>query len=267
MIMHGNAQSMSVEPPMERREVIAERLAQGQSVSATALADEFAVSPDAIRRDLRMLAAEGRCRRVYGGALPVSPASSPMAVRAEEAIERKLALAEAAIGLIRRGEFLFLDNGSTNLALARLLPDLDLTVATNSAAVAAILADRRDLRLLLTGGMVSPEIGGCVDAAAVLSIQQMNIDRCLLGACAVSAEEGISAFDPADALFKRALIARSRATVMMVATDKLGTRAPHRVAALDEIDGVVVEHDAPTHADFEALKRLDIPIVTAGAPA
>jgi DeoR/GlpR family transcriptional regulator of sugar metabolism len=115
--------------------------------------------------------------------------------------------------------------------------------------------------------MVSPEIGSCVDAAAVLSIQQMNIDRCFLGACAVSAEEGISAFDPADALFKRALIARSRATVMMVATDKLGTHAPHRVAALDEIDGVVVEHDAPTHADFEALKHLDIPIVTAGAPA
>jgi hypothetical protein len=53
----------------------------------------------------------------------------------------------------------------------------------------------------------------------------------------------------------------------MVTTDKLGTRAPHRVAALDEIDGIVVEHDAATHADFEALKRLDIPIVTAGPPA
>jgi DeoR/GlpR family transcriptional regulator of sugar metabolism len=251
---------------MERREVIAGRLAQGQSVGATALADEFAVSPDAIRRDLRMLAAEGRCRRVYGGALPVSPASSAMAVRAGEAIERKLALAKAAIELIRPGEFLFLDNGSTNSALARLLPDLDLTVATNSAAVAASLANRRDLRLLLIGGVVTPEIGGCVDATSVLAIQQMNIDRCFLGACSVSCGEGISAFDPADALFKRALMARSRAVVVMVATDKLGTRAPHRVAALEEIDGIVVEHDAATHADFEALKRFDIPIVTAGPP-
>jgi len=258
---------MAFEPPMERREAIAERLAQGQSVSATALADEFAVSPDAIRRDLRMLAAEGRCRRVYGGALPVSPALSPMAVRVGEAIERKLALAKAATGLIRAGEFLFLDSGSTNLALARLLPDLDLTVATNSAAVAASLADRCDLRLLLAGGVVTPEVGGCVDATSVLAIQQMNIDRCFLGVCAVSGEEGISAFHPSDALFKRALIARSRAVVMMVATDKLGTRAPHRVAALDEIDAIVVEHDAATRADFEALKRLDIPLVTAEPPA
>src|ERR1700719_5387605 len=104
MIMHDNARSMTVEPPMERREVIADRLAQGLSVSATALADEFAVSPDAIRRDLRMLAAGGRCRRVYGGALPVSPASQPMAIRAGEAPERKKVLAEAAVGLIRPGE-------------------------------------------------------------------------------------------------------------------------------------------------------------------
>jgi DeoR/GlpR family transcriptional regulator of sugar metabolism len=252
---------------MERREIVAERLAQGQSVGATALADEFGVSPDAIRRDLRMLAAEGRCRRVYGGALPVSPASSPMVVRAGEAIERKLALAEAAIALIRPGEFLFLDSGSTNLALARRLPGLELTVATNSAAVAASLADRRDLRLLLTGGVVTPEVGGCVDATSVLAIQQMNIDRCFLGVCSVSGVEGISAFYPADAQFKRALIARSRAVMMMVATDKLGTSAPHRVAALEDIDGIVVEHDAPMHAEFAAMQRLDIPVVTAAPPA
>ena len=114
--------------------------------------------------------------------------------------------------------------------------------------------------------MATPEVGGCVDATSVLAIQQMNIDRCFLGVCSLSGE-GISAFDPADALFKRALIARSRAVMMMVATDKLGTRAAHRVAALDEIDAIVVEHDAPMHADFAAMKRLDIPLVTAEPPA
>ena len=66
---------------MERRDIIAARLAHGQSVTAGSLAEEFSVSPDAIRRDLRALAAEGRCRRVYGGALPISPASLPITVR------------------------------------------------------------------------------------------------------------------------------------------------------------------------------------------
>jgi DeoR/GlpR family transcriptional regulator of sugar metabolism len=251
---------------MERRDIIAGRLAQGQSVAAGALAEEFSISPDAIRRDLRALAAGGRCRRVYGGALPISPASSPIIVRVGEARERKQALAAAAVGLIRPSEFVFLDNGSTNLALAEILPRLQLTIATNSVAIAAVLADRRDLRLHLVGGLVDPEIGGSVDATAVLAIQHMNVDRCFLGACSASAIEGVSAFDAADAAFKRMLLTRSRRTVMMVTNDKLGTGAPHRVTSLDHVDNLVVEHDAATHSEFAAMTRLGVEIVVSKPP-
>jgi DeoR/GlpR family transcriptional regulator of sugar metabolism len=252
---------------MERRHIIAGRLAQGQSVTAGSLAEEFSISHDAIRRDLRALAAEGRCRRVYGGALPISPASLPIIVRVGEARERKAALAAAAVGLIRRGEFVFLDNGSTSLALAEILPSLELTIATNSVAIAAMLADRLDLRLHLVGGLVDAEIGGSVDATAVLAIQHMNVDRCFLGACSASVVEGVSAFDAADAAFKRVLLTRSRQIVMMVTTDKLGTGAPHRVTPLDQINSLVVEHDAATHAEFEAITRLGVDIVVSKSPA
>jgi DeoR/GlpR family transcriptional regulator of sugar metabolism len=252
---------------MERRDTIAARLAQGQSVTAGSLAEEFSVSPDAIRRDLRALAAEGRCRRVYGGALPISPASLPIIVRVAEARERKKALAAAAVGLIRPGEFVFLDNGSTNLALAEILPSLELTIATNSVAIAAKLADRLDLRLHLVGGLVDAEIGGSVDATAVLAIQHMNVDRCFLGACSASVAEGVSAFDAADAAFKRVLLTRSRRIAMMVTNDKLGTGAPHRVTPLDQIDNLVVEHDAADHSEFEAIMRLGVDIVTSKSPA
>jgi DeoR/GlpR family transcriptional regulator of sugar metabolism len=252
---------------MERRDIIAGRLAQGQSVAAGALAEEFSISHDAIRRDLRALAAEGRCRRVYGGALPVSPASSPIRMRVGEARERKKALAAAAVGLIRPSEFVFLDNGSTNLALAELLPSLELTIATNSVAIAAMLADRRDLRLHLVGGLVDAEIGGSVDATAVLALQHMNIDRCFLGACSASVVEGVSAFDAADAAFKRVLLARSRRIVMMVTNDKLGTGAPHCVTSLDHVDSLVVEHDAATHSEFAAIARLGVDIVVSQSPA
>jgi DeoR/GlpR family transcriptional regulator of sugar metabolism len=260
---------------MERRDIIAGRLAQGQSVTAGSLAEEFAISPDAIRRDLRALAAEGRCRRVYGGALPISPASLPMAIRVGEARERKAALAAAAVGLIRPGEFVFLDNSSTNLALAQvlaqvlaeILPSLKLTIATNSVAIAAMLADRPDLRLHLVGGLVDAEIGGCVDATAVLAIQHMNIDRCFLGACSASVVDGVSAFDSADAAFKRVLLTRSRRIVLMVTNDKLETGAPHRIAPLHQIDNLVVEHDAATHSEFEAITRLGIDLVVSKSPA
>src|SRR3954453_13486799 len=114
---------MTREPPEERRETIATRLSEGHSLSATSLAQEFGVSPDAIRRDLRALASEGRCRRVYGGALPLAGGMTPMAARMGQDSARKPALARTAAGTIQRGEFLFLDSGSTNLALAGYLPD------------------------------------------------------------------------------------------------------------------------------------------------
>ena len=153
--------------PLARRDVIARRLDDGNSVVATDLAAEFDISEDAIRRDLRALAAEGRCRRVYGGALPLSPASTLIEVRIGENQERKRMLAVAAIPLIQPGELLFLDSGSTNLVLANMLPaGLGISVATNSVAIAAAVLARRDIHLTLVGGTVNAEIGGCIDLAA-----------------------------------------------------------------------------------------------------
>jgi len=232
--------------PLARRDVIALRLEQGQGAIASSLAQEFGVSEDAIRRDLRALAAEGRCRRVYGGALPLSPASTPMAARVDDQPERKAALARTAAALVLRDELVFLDNGSSNLAIVRFLPrDLGLTVATNSVQIAAEVLRRSDLQLIMVGGRVDPIVGGCIDAHALGQVALLNIDRCFLGACAVAAGSGIAAFDPADASFKRALLAASVHVTVLATSDKLETRAPHRIAALEAIDQLVVEHDAP----------------------
>jgi len=247
---------MSTEPtplPLARRDRIAQRLAAGQAVVAATLATEFAVSEDAIRRDLRALAAEGRCRRVYGGALPPQPGATPMAVRMDERRERKAALARAAVATIEPGEFLFLDSSSTNLALAQCLPpEYALTVATNSVDIAAALLRRQDVHLIMVGGAVDPLVGGCIDATAVLAVGQMNIQRCFLGTCGVLVDTGICTVDAADAAFKRALRAASRRCVAMATNDKLGLLLPHRVTPTREIDHFVVEHDA----DFAFLKAL-----------
>ncbi|WP_315772019.1 MULTISPECIES: DeoR/GlpR family DNA-binding transcription regulator [unclassified Bradyrhizobium] len=252
--------------PLARRDQIAGRLSAGQAVIATALADEFGVSEDAIRRDLRALAAEGRCRRVYGGALPIVGGMAPMAARIGQDRERKLALARSAARSIARGEFLFLDSGSTNLALAEVLPDdFDLTVATNAIDIAATVLHRQDLQLIVIGGSVHPAVGGCVDADAIMQVQRLNIDRCFIGACAVSAQGGISAVDPTDATFKRTLLSLSRVSVAMVTNEKLETRAPHRIAGAKTISQLTVEHDAPA-ARLALLRRAGATIMTATPP-
>lgn len=257
---------MSDDIPMARRETIADRLARGQSVIAATLADEFGVSEDAIRRDLRALAAEGRCRRVYGGALPLAPGGLPMAARIGADRSAKQALARAAAATIKRGELLFLDAGSTNLALCEFLPeDAGLTVATNSIDIAAAVLLRTDVQLIMIGGPVNPVVGGCVEAGAVAAVAQMNIDRLFLGACAVSAKSGVSAVEISDASFKRALLSASRDCLVLATTDKLDTRAPHRIAAIKDVSCLVVEHDAPK-AQLTALAKTGVTILKAEPP-
>ena len=243
--------------PLERRAAIAQRLADGLSVSAAALAAEFAVSEDAVRRDLRALAAEGLCQRIYGGALPTVPAAQPIAVRKQTAQRQKAALARAAAATVLPGQLIFVDCGSTNLPIVDFLDeDQNLTVATNSIDVAAAVLRRPGLRLILVGGVVAPALGGSVDAGAIATVSAMNIDRLFLGACAVAASTGVSAFDPADAQFKRALVAASAHVSVLVTNEKLGTSAPFRVAHVSGIGDFILEHDVPAAA-LEPLLEAD----------
>ncbi|MDR5827711.1 DeoR/GlpR family DNA-binding transcription regulator [Caballeronia sp. LP006] len=257
------AARMNPDLPLARRDELASRLSSGQSLVAANLAVEFAVSEDAIRRDLRALASEGKCRRVYGGALPVLPAALPMAARIDMDADRKRILAQTAASLIQPGQFLFLDSGSTNLALANILPaDFELTVVTNSVDIAAAVLRRTDLQLVMTGGLVDQHVGGSVDPTSVEFVRRMSFDMCFIGACAVSTSRGIGAFGLSDAAFKRAVVAASAQKVVLATTAKLHARAPYSVANMKEIDFLIVEEDAPGDV-LAALSKSGPTVMTA----
>ena len=213
-------------------------------VVALELAAECAVSEDSVRRDLRELAAQGLCKRVYGGALPLSAAVAPLKQRRQEHAGRKLALARKAVTLVRQGQVLLIDAGSTNAAIAAALPsDFGLTVVTNAPDIAQILLEREGFGILLIGGRVDARIGAAVGAQAVQEIQRVRADLCFPGACAVDASSGLWGFDSEEALLKRAMVEASGETVVVATSDKLGTVATHRVAGIDEVQHLVVEHD------------------------
>jgi DeoR/GlpR family transcriptional regulator of sugar metabolism len=94
----------------------------------------------------------------------------------------------------------------------------------------------------------------------------MNIDRCFVGACAVSPDGGVSAFHSADASFKRALVAASRENLVLVTTDKLSERAPYRVAQVEQIGCYVVE-DAAGAAELRKLAKAGATLLKAAKPA
>jgi DeoR/GlpR family transcriptional regulator of sugar metabolism len=230
----------------ERQQQILERLARDGRVLAAALADTFSTSEDTIRRDLRDLAGRGLCRRVYGGALPVSPASSSVQVRAGEAANRKAALGQTLAALITPESLVFLDSGSTNLAAARAFPkDLRVTVATHDPAIAAALSASPEVTLWLIGGRVSHEIGAALGGRTLADIEALRPDLALLGVCALDPLEGVAAFDPGDAEIKRAILRNSSRVAAGVLNEKLETRAPFAIGRAESLDCVVLEADAP----------------------
>lgn len=256
----------SVFPPAARRDAIAARLAAGQPVTASVLASEYRVSEDSIRRDLRALAAIGLCNRVYGGALPVSPASAPIWERRREDDARKRALAATAARLVAPGQSLFIDLGSTTETLAAMLGPLSgCRVVTNSLAVAETLQAHEGIALYLIGGRMSARSGGCHDARAQAELRRYRFDLCFLGVCALSAEEGLSAFDPDDADMKATALGQSAGAVLMVMNEKLGTSAPFPVCPAVEAGRVVTEHDAP-ETPARALRAAGVPLLAAAPP-
>lgn len=227
-----------------RRNEIESRLQRGLPIHATALAEEFLVSEDAVRRDLRALAAEGKCKRVYGGALPISPEGVSIEYRLLNDPQGKRALSLAALSLLAETSTVFLDSGSTNLALAREIPlDRSLTVATNSISIASVLLERKNLKIVLIGGEIDRDTGAAIGPTAIREAERFNFDLCFLGACAASVSLGIGAFQLADAEFKRTLLERSERAAALITMDKVETRAPFQVAALAAVDHIVLEHN------------------------
>jgi DeoR/GlpR family transcriptional regulator of sugar metabolism len=230
----------------ERQQQILDQLGRDGRVLAAALAEVFATSEDTIRRDLRDLAGRGLCRRVYGGALPVSPASSSAQIRAGEAIDRKAALGRALAALINPDSLLFVDSGSTNLAAVKALPDdRRLTAATHDPAIAAAVLAKPQVTLWLIGGRVSREVGAALGGRTLADIEALRPELALLGVCALDPVAGLAAFDPEDAEIKRALLRNSSRVAAGILNEKLETSAPFVIGPAESLDRVVLEAEAP----------------------
>jgi DeoR/GlpR family transcriptional regulator of sugar metabolism len=230
--------------PGERQREILRRLDERGRVLAAELAAEFAVSEDSIRRDLRELASLGLCRRVYGGALSIGPDISPLSVRHKHQAESKQLLAQRAASLVRAGQRLLIDAGSTNSAIAEALPEAsDLTVITTAPDIAQRLMERDGFEILLIGGRIDRRVGAAVGAQTALDISRVRADLCFPGTCAIHPNTGVWGIDSEECLIKRAMIENSSETAIVVTTDKFGAAAGHHIATIAQIDHLVVEHD------------------------
>ncbi|HET7015664.1 MAG TPA: DeoR/GlpR family DNA-binding transcription regulator [Streptosporangiaceae bacterium] len=226
----------------ERRERILQALRDQGRVVASELSETLAVSPDTIRRDLEDLAAAGMLRRVHGGALPRSPGAAQYATRLRQAPAAKAAIARAAGSLLRSGQVILLDGGTTTLRLAEQLPPgLRATVLTNSPAAATALAALPDIEVSVIGGRLHSDGLVTLGAATVEAIRSVRPDVCVLGVASLHPEAGLSVPDGEEACVKRAMIEVSAQVIGLADADKLGTVAPYLVAPAGELTHLVTD--------------------------
>jgi DeoR/GlpR family transcriptional regulator of sugar metabolism len=249
---------------VERREQILELLVAEGRVVASELASRLGVSLDTVRRDLDELAATGALRRVRGGGLPPSPVSPRFVDRTDQDVPAKRSIAATAIErLMVPGQVIALGGGTTVREVARLLPDsLQATVLTTAPDVAVDLLDHPGLEVHLIGGPVNRETRTVVGADAVAALADVRPDVCVLGACSVHSEAGVTVMHREEALVDRALIRASSRTAVLVASPKLGTAAQWVVGGLDDVDLLVTDDDVPD-ATVAELERHGVEVVIA----
>lgn len=248
----------------ERREYLLTRLATDGKVVAKDVASELGLSEDSVRRDLRELAAAGLCQRVYGGALPASPAVADYATRAHVSTDSKHRVAARAVRLIQPGSTVILDGGTTTLAMVQeLRPELRCTVITHSPTIAAALVDHPGVDVLVLGGRLFKHSAVTCGAAAVEAAQGVSADQFFLGVTGVHPVEGLTTGDADEAAMKRALAGRAADTYVLASTEKVGAASRYGVLPLAAVAGIVT--DAPPSDTLTALAEQGVPLISATA--
>ena len=241
----------------ERQQQIVDIARADGRVEVNALAELLGVTPETVRRDLTTLERHGLLRRVHGGAIPVEKLGFEPRLdeRQERYTAEKERIAKTAVDELPAEGVVLLDAGSTTQLLAENLPrDRELTVVTNSIAVATVVANRDNLSLYLLGGRVRGRTLAAVGEWATHALAGIHVDVAFVGTNGLSVRRGLTTPDQDEAMVKRAMVTAARRVVVLCDHTKIGTDHFAQFAPLDAVDTVITDIglDAETAADIEA---------------
>ncbi|MFB7714034.1 DeoR/GlpR family DNA-binding transcription regulator [Streptomyces sp. NPDC056105] len=228
----------------ERQQEILRLARDGGRVDVLSLAEEFQVTAETIRRDLKTLDRAGLVRRVHGGAIPAGRLDfePDVAEREGTAADEKDRIARLALAELPEEGTVILDAGTTVARLAAAVPlESTLTVVTHGLPVAARLADHPGIQLHLVGGRVRHRTRAAVDAWALRAYGEIRADVLFLAANGFSAEHGLTTPDLAEAAVKRAAVGAARRVVLLADSAKYGQEHFARFGDLGDVDVLITD--------------------------
>ncbi|MCK3657924.1 DeoR family transcriptional regulator [Pasteurellaceae bacterium Pebbles2] len=239
----------------ERKQKILDILQLERKVIASDLSRLFDVSEDTIRRDLKELDTLGLIKRVHSGALLLGPPITDFSYRQTVSPETKIKIAKKALPFLKEGSVIIIDGGTTNLALANIIPiDFKATIITNSPPIAIELSQHKNIEIINIGGMLYKQSMINIGVGAYKALEKMRADLYIMGIYNIDIDKGSSVPTLEEAEIKQIMSDISTEILAMVTNDKFDTISNHIVGQVDEIS-YLVSDQVPEKIKKEYCKK------------
>lgn len=249
----------------QRRQLILDRLQEQDSVSVVELAKEFGVTGMSLRRDLQVLAERGLVTRVRGGATRTRAATASRVYSESERrnSQAKAKIARAAAELIRRERIAFFYSGTTVAKVAAALAEetrATLTVVTPALPVINEVSSWSEPHLVAVGGTYLPSYMAFVGPQAIASLKALNAEVAIVGCDGLTSDGGLTTPHQLVAEVGATMIERSRRTIVVADSSKIGVRGFTAIAPATSIHTLITDADADRD-EVKALRALGIDVV------
>ncbi|WP_117238252.1 DeoR/GlpR family DNA-binding transcription regulator [Thermus sediminis] len=257
---------MSTLETQARREKILALLRQNGQVQVADLAKTFGVSQVTVRADLEALERQGLLRRLRGGAVPWEARRFELPLEVTRAVHarEKEAIGKRAAGLVKDGDVVILDVGSTTTEVAKALsPSLkDVVVITSALNIALLLENHPGVTVIVTGGRLRPLQHSLVNPFGTLLLEELNADKAFLGCNGVHPERGFTNTNLEEAEIKKAMARAAREVYFLADHSKLLQVAAAKIAPLSAATLLITDKKARPEA-LEALKNAGLTLEVA----
>lgn len=246
----------------ERYAIILDKLKFDGIVKTSDLKKELNASSETIRKDLKYLDEAGYLDRVHGGAIPKSDVKPDdndddvyisFKVRQSQNSDMKQSIALKAAELVKEGQSIGLDSGTTSYELAKVLKKKfnNLTIVTNSLINAYELVDKKGFTVIATGGVLTPDENSFVSDFATLILDKINLDMMFLTTCGVSLENGITDQRMDEVVIHNKMKDCSKEVVVLSDSTKFNEVSLITVCPLESIDFIITD----SNIDVELVEK------------
>jgi len=247
----------------ERHSRILEILKENNVIRIREIAEAFDVSQETARRDLETLQEQNLVKRIHGGAILVSNGRGENSLYSSNASlshAEKVAIGKKAATLVKNGETILLDTGSTVLEMARnLKKHKNLTVITSSLAVVDELI-RTDVNIIMLGGDVKNDEQCVYSQDTEMMFDRYFVDKAFFSCGGITFTDGIT--DYGEILNRHKIAAHSAETILIADSGKFGRNARYKACPLELIDKIVVDNRI-SEQQLSELTKYNIEVILA----